>query len=94
MKTAIRQAIDSINKEADVHKAVMEFYSGSRNSEAHNREKHKRQALIDFRNHTLSPLLKIEQNQLQKAFQEGWETPHGERCPQSGEEYFNQTFNK
>lgn len=35
-----------------------------------------------------------EQQQIENAFQEGWSTPHGERCAQSGSEYFNETYKK
>jgi hypothetical protein len=38
------------------------------------------------------PYFEMEQNQIEKAFQEGYTTPHGEGFPENGEQYYNETF--
>lgn len=35
---------------------------------------------------------KIEKEQISKAYFEGWSCPHGEGLPETGEQYYNETF--
>lgn len=34
----------------------------------------------------------MEKEQISKAYFEGWSCPHGEGFPETGEQYYNQTF--
>jgi hypothetical protein len=36
----------------------------------------------------------MEKEQISKAYFEGWSCPHGEGLPETGEQYYNETFKK
>ncbi len=36
----------------------------------------------------------MEKEQISIAYKEGWNCPHGEGFPETGEQYYNETFNK
>ena len=36
--------------------------------------------------------LEIEKEHISKAYFEGWSCPHGEGFPETGEQYYNETF--
>jgi hypothetical protein len=36
----------------------------------------------------------MEKEQIVNAYKEGWNCPHGEGFPETGEQYYNETFNK
>jgi hypothetical protein len=51
---------------------------------------------LDIRsiNKCLEQAKEMEKEQISIAYKEGWNCPHGEGFPETGEQYYNETFNK
>ncbi len=53
-----------------------------------------KQCLINIQNDIDFQMLQMEKEQISIAYKEGWNCPHGEGFPETGEQYYNETFNK
>jgi hypothetical protein len=52
--------------------------------------KAKRDVMIEI----IEQAKEMEKEQISIAYKEGWNCPHGEGFPETGEQYYNETFNK
>lgn len=85
MKTAMEELIDDIKNELAVSIKTPNPYM---RAAAELAIKRTTEAILE----QAQSKIEKEQQQIEKAFQEGWSTPHGERCAQSGSEYYNETY--
>jgi hypothetical protein len=83
MKTAMQELKDKIQH------AIEEL-----NGELNDYKAGYKQCLINIQNDIDFQMLQMEKEQISIAYKEGWNCPHGEGFPETGEQYYNKTFNK
>jgi hypothetical protein len=83
MKTSMQELKDKIQH------AIEEL-----NGELNDYKAGYKQCLINIQNDIDFQMLQMEKEQISIAYKEGWNCPHGEGFPETGEQYYNETFNK